>query len=473
MCVQHSPDDSYLPCLHRKTSVMTMLSPKKGGGQVFTNISSIVSSCARAVCKFFVDEFLARGISCGSLTLVFPDSEEIIFGEHESDARKACRPTARLYIQDPASFYARIGTSADIGFAEAFMAGDFTVEEPEHLTDVFLVLILNRDNNKKLSPSSLLISHLGTRLNGFLHMRNRNTVAGSERNIEAHYDLSNELFATFLGDSWTYSCAYFGRGVKDLDSAQHAKIDKILDKAHIGAECHVLDIGCGWGELAIRAVQRFGCRVTGITLSREQLSLANKRAMAAGVSKRVSFELIDYRILAERGAKFDRIISVEMMEAIGHEFLGKYFAAVQQMLNKEGLVVVQVITTPEQRYEEYRRGTDFIQKHIFPGGMCPSFEAVVGAVAKNCMLVVEEVENIGPHYATTLKEWRRRFMESVEKGDVQKAGFDEVFVRKWIFYFSYCEAGFATRTLGDLQIVLTKGNNTTTLGGAPTLEAYE
>lgn len=447
-----------------------MLSSKKKGAELVSNVSSIVSSCIHTVCKFFVNEFLARGISRGSVTLVFPDSSEIIFGELDNDAREAPRPTARLYIQNPVRFYARVATSADIGFAEAFMAGDFTVEEPEHLTDVFRVLILNRDS-ENLSPSSLLISRLGACLNTFLHVRNRNTVAGSERNIEAHYDLSNELFATFLGDSWTYSCAYFGAGVKDLDAAQHAKIDKILDKARITSQCHVLDIGCGWGELAIRAVQRFGCRVTGITLSREQLTLANKRAMAAGVSEHVSFDLVDYRILAERGVKFDRIVSVEMMEAIGHEFLGTYFAAVQQMLHKDGLVVVQVITTPEQRYEEYRRETDFIQKHIFPGGICPSFEAVVGAVAKNCMLVVEEVENIGPHYATTLKEWRRRFMESVEKGDVQKAGFDEVFVRKWIYYFSYCEAGFATRTLGDLQIVLTEGNNTRTLGGPPTLES--
>lgn len=447
-------------------------SQKGREGGLFSSLSSMVTDSSAIFCRFCVEEFLARGISRGSLTFVHPDNSETLFGEPESDAKHAGRPTSRLFLHNPRSFYARVAATADIGFAEAFMVRDFTVEKLDDLTNIFRVLILNRDDHK-LSASSLLLSRLGSKINALLHSLNRNTLSGSQRNIEAHYDLSNELFSTFLGDTWTYSCAYFdptaSPGSVTLEDAQRAKIDKIIDKARITEDCHVLDIGCGWGELAIRAVLRTGCRVTGITLSREQLALANKRAKAASISDRVKFEHVDYRVLASRDVCYDRIVSVEMIEAVGHEFLGTYFAAVQKLLAPNGLAVMQVITTPEERYEEYCTTTDFIQKHIFPGGICPSFEALVTAMARNSTLCVEHVENIGPHYATTLKEWRRRFLESEKKGDVVAAGFNDIFVRKWMYYFCYCEAGFATRTLGTLQIVFSGSNNTTALGGAPAL----
>lgn len=437
---------------------------------IFTSLCSKASHYLIHFYKFCVQEFLARGISKGSLTFIHPDNTQTLFGEPESDAKQAGRPIARILIHNPSSFYTRVATAADIGFAEAFMLHDFSVHSPDTLTDIFRILILNRDHNK-LAASTLLPSRFGAKINTLLHSLNRNTLSGSQRNIEAHYDLSNELFATFLGDTWTYSCAYFDPKASPsaitLEHAQHAKIDKIIDKARITSDCHVLDIGCGWGELAIRAVQRTGCRVTGITLSREQLALANKRASAAGVADRVKFELVDYRVLASREECFDRVVSVEMIEAVGHEFLGTFFAAVEKLLGRNGIFVMQAITTPEERYEEYRTTTDFIQKHIFPGGICPSFEALVRAMSRSSRLCVEEMENMGPHYATTLKEWRKRFLESEKKGDVGVAGFDEVFVRKWMYYFCYCEAGFATRTLGVLQIVFSRINNTETLGGAP------
>lgn len=438
-------------------------------------IASLYSTTSRYLAKFnqfCVQDFLARGISKGSLTFVHPDHTEILFGQPATEAAAAAQPVARVVVHDPPCFYSRVAAAADIGFAEAFMLKYFAVDNPDALTDVFRVLILNRDN-AKLSASSLLSSRIGASLNTFLHTLKRNTLSGSQRNIEAHYDLSNQLFATFLGHTWTYSCAFFDPRAPatsiTLDTAQHAKIDKVIDKACITSDSHVLDIGCGWGELAIRAVQRTGCRVTGITLSREQLALANKRAHAAGVADRITFELVDYRVLAARGVHFDRIVSVEMIEAVGHEFLGTFFEAIQNLLAPQGLLVMQAITTPEERYEEYRTTTDFIQKYIFPGGICPSFEALVTAMAKNSELCVEGVENIGPHYATTLKEWRRRFLASEKKGDVAAAGFDDVFVRKWMYYFCYCEAGFATRTLGVLQIVFSQSRNTATLGGPPVL----
>lgn len=466
----HHHPPSPLPLPPILSPSRNMLADEQQQRGLLSSMSAKLSTYVQHFCRFLVHEFLSRGILRGTLTFVHPDSTITLFGQPEAESKAMGRPHATIHLQNPTSFYARVAATADIGFGEAYVMGDFTVDHVDHLLDIFRVLILNRDE-QGLSTSALLVSKLGMWLNGRLHSLNRNTLIGSRRNIEAHYDLSNELFGTFLGETWTYSCGYFGDGAKTLDEGQHRKIDMILDKARITADCDVLEIGCGWGELGIRAAQRFGCRVTGITLSKEQLMLAKKRAEAAGVAELVKFELADYREFAERGAAFDRVVSVEMMEALGHEFLGAFFEAMEKMVKADGLVVLQVITTPEQRYEEYRGGVDFIQKHIFPGGICPSFEAVVGAVARNSGLVVEDVENIGVHYATTLREWRRRFAESVKRGDVAAAGFDEYFVRKWMYYLCYCEAGFETRTLGTLQVVMSRSNNTMALGGAPVLGA--
>lgn len=424
--------------------------------------------CVRAINALFrlqVEQFLARSIIIGSLTLTRDDEPPRLFGETVDQACHANHPVASLHLANPTSFYARVATQADIGFAEAFIARDFLVKEPDHLATIFRMLILNRDQCS-LSMPSTLFSRLGACLNYIAHLLNRNTLSRSRRNIHAHYDLSNELFQTFLGSTWTYSCAIFEPG-RTLDDAQIAKIDLILQKARVESSHHLLDIGAGWGELAIRAATTFGCQVTGITLSSEQLVLARHRAHKMGLSHKVSFELIDYRQMALKGDKFDRIVSVEMVEAVGHEYLGLYFSTIDRMLNADGLAVIQVITTPEPRYDAYRRGTDFIQKHIFPGGLCPSLNALISAMASSSSLIVEHVENIGVHYATTLKEWRRRFLESVQNGDVKRAGFDDIFIRKWIYYLCYCESGFATRTLGTVQMVLTRIGNVASLGGAP------
>lgn len=471
-CLQTVIDQSKIGSLEEKSEIFcdTMSPHKKDSSRsVVSYISDWICPYVEHVCKFFVDEFLSRSISQGCLKLIFTDGSQILFGESVEQAKEFGRPIVKIFVENSASFYGRVASSADIGFSEAFISGDISVEKSDDLVDVFTIFILNRDNGK-VSTSSLLVSRFGSILNRWLHSLNRNTISGSQRNIEAHYDLSNELFGTFLGESWTYSCGYFNEDVKNLDQAQFAKIDKILDKARISEDCHILEIGCGWGELSIRAVERFGCYVTAITLSHEQLSLAKKRAIAAGVGDKIDFQLIDYRVLAGQGRKFDRIVSVEMLEAVGHEFLGSFFKAVNEMLTSKGLVVLQVITTPENRYEEYRKTTDFIQKHIFPGGICPSLQALMDGISGNSDLIIEEIENIGVHYATTLKEWRRKFLKSVENGQVKEAGFDEMFVRKWIYYFCYCEAGFSSRTLGTLQMVLTRGNNVETLGGRPCME---
>lgn len=419
-----------------------------------------------------VDAFLKRSIAFGSLTIVRSlgnkSVAETVYGEPRETALAANRPVAALFLVNADSFFSRIASSADIGFAEAYIAGDFTVSDADELVCVFHILILNRDN-KELSSKGLTLSRLGASLNTALHSFNANSLAGSRRNIQAHYDLSNDLFATFLGRSWTYSCAYFDNGVSSLDEAQSAKLDMIIRKARLSPKCHVMEIGCGWGEFAIRAAKQTGCRVTGITLSDEQCHFARTRVSAAGVSHLVNIKLVDYRTLPGAGVKYDRIVSIEMLEAVGHEFLGDFFATMDAILKPSGLAVLQVITTPELRYADYRSSADFIQKHIFPGGVCPSMEAVISASAKSSSFTLEEAENIGVHYATTLKDWRRRFLVSNESGDVAKAGFDEMFVRKWVYYFCYCEAGFASRTLGTMQLVFSRPGNVNVLGCAPRL----
>lgn len=437
---------------------------------MLTSLTSLAStiSFTEAISKLFrlqVDQFLARSITKGSLTFTCHDQSPTIFGETANQARLANHPVVSLHLVNPASFYARVARQADIGFAEAFIAGDFTVKEIDDLVTVFRLLILNRDETT-LSMPSILLSRIGAYSNYVLNLLNRNTLSGSRRNIHAHYNLSNDLFGTFLGSTWMYSCALFAPG-RSLDDAQIAKIDGVISKAQIEPGHHVLDVGAGWGEFAIRTATKIGCRVTGITLSEEQLALARHRAHKMGVSDTVIFELIDYRQLAESGRKFDRIVSIEMVEAVGHGFLGSYFQALDNLLNDDGLIVVQAITTPEQRYDSYRRGTDFIQKHIFPGGLCPSLQAMLSAMASSSSLIIEHVENIGVHYATTLQEWRRRFTFSVQQGHVQKAGFDDFFIRKWLYYLCYCESGFATRTLGCLQLVLTRSGNVSSLDLPP------
>lgn len=416
--------------------------------------------------RFFVTEFLARAITKGQLVLHSGD-ESLMFGQTEAKAKANSYPVVHLRLNNASSFFFRVASAADIGLAEAYMERDIDGTGDEML-QLFELLILNRDQGA-LNDAQLAVSKLGTTLNRCAHLLRSNTISGSQRNIAAHYDLSNDMFACFLGRSWTYSCAVFGEN-DDLDAAQWRKLDLLIDKARITADCHVLEIGCGWGELAIRAARKTGCRVTGITLSEQQLRLGRERVKAAGLDGQVELLMLDYRRVGSLGVKFDRIVSIEMIEAVGHEFLEEYFRCVERALSEDGLVVLQVITTPEERYEQYRSSVDFIQKYIFPGGVCPSFEALVCAWSRS-RLVVESVQNIGVHYATTLREWRRRMEESARTGMVEGAGFDDRFIRMWRYYLVYCEAGFGTRTLGTLQIALSRTCSSRSLPAAPRCRA--
>ncbi len=354
-------------------------------------------------------------------------------------------------------FFLRLVWDGDVALGDGLVAGEW--ESPD-LTAVVRFFI---DNREALDDRKVSVTRVLGRSWGWLRQQmRRNSLAGSRRNIQAHYDLGNELYRRFLDPSMSYSCAYFYDGECDLEAAQLRKIDMLLDKARLDAESHLLEIGCGWGTLAIRAVQRFGCRVTGVTLSQQQLEWARAAVSRAGLSDRIDLRLCDYRQLE---GHFDRVISCEMLEAVGHENLPRYFAALERLLRPEGVAVLQVITVPDFSYDEYRTNQDWIQKEIFPGALCPSISALLQAARRSSQLILEELQNIGPHYARTLREWRERF--NCAWPELRGLGYDERFRRAWCYYLSYCEAAFASRNLGDVQMVLSRPKNPLLLKETP------
>jgi cyclopropane-fatty-acyl-phospholipid synthase len=255
----------------------------------------------------------------------------------------------------------------------------------------------------------------------------------------------------------TYSCAFFETGRETLEEAQQKKLRRIAEKARIRPGDHVLEIGCGWGSFACLAAREFGARVTGITLSAEQALWARERVVREGLSDRVEIRLVDYRDLPAEGKTYDRVVSIEMLEAVGYRYLPSYFETVDRLLAPEGIAVVQSITVPDDRHERLLRRPDFIQKHVFPGSHCPSVGAIASAAAARSRLLIHHLEDVGAHYAETLRRWRTAFLANLPL--VRQLGYDERFVRLWDFYLAYCEGAFATRHLGDVQLVLTRSGN--------------
>ena len=391
--------------------------------------------CQKPILRLF------QQLQHGQLDLALPDGTARALGGKLPGAHAA------VAVRDY-NFFRRLARDGDIGLGESFMAGEWTTPD---LTATIANLIENRHC---LEDGNLRMAVLGRIFNRALHLTRANTPGGSRKNIAAHYDLSNDFFATFLDPSMLYSSAIFENPAETLESAQQRKLDTLIRKLRIRPEHHVLEIGSGWGAMAIAMARQTGCRVTSITVSRAQHDLAVARVRAAGLADRVAIIMCDYRHIE---GQYDRIVSIEMLEAVGHDFLGDYFAAADRALKPDGLFAIQVITIPDQRYAAYSATTDWIQKHIFPGGHLPSLAAMTAAMSRNSTLGVEHLENIGIHYARTLREWRTRFLAHADT--IRGMGFDDIFLRKWEYYFSYCEAAFATRTLNNLHLVLTRPGN--------------
>ncbi len=404
--------------------------------------STIVVAAPSRWERFCRDRTLAffSGVREGALALRLPGGATQSFGP-------ASAPSAEIRIRSHRAF-TRLVRHGDIGFGEGFMAGDW--ESP----DLVALLRLFARNLGPLDDRRQALSWIGRAGNRVRHALRRNTRTGSRRNIAAHYDLSNDFFRLWLDETMMYSCAVFESPEDDLRQAQVNKLRRLVRKARIGPEHHVLEIGSGWGGFAIEAARSTGCRVTTLTLSTEQQALARERVAAAGLADRIDVRLVDYR---DAEGTYDRIVSIEMLEAVGAEYFGTFFRRCDELLKPDGLVVLQVITIPDQRYEAYRFASDWIQKHIFPGGLLPSLTVLSREMTRDSRLFVEDLENIGIHYARTLREWRERFMAHRE--EVRALGFDESFLRAWEYYLAYCGAGFAERVLNNLQLVLTRAGN--------------
>jgi cyclopropane-fatty-acyl-phospholipid synthase len=361
------------------------------------------------------------------------------------------RTAPEFEIVRPAAFFARLGRDSKIGFGEAYMAGDW---RPGPDTDLADLLTPFAKQLSTLVPPFL--QRLRVLVDRRIPAMQKNTLEGSRTNIAAHYDLSNDLFAAFLDPTMSYSSAWFGDGepietATGLAAAQLRKIDGILDLACVKAGSRVLEIGTGWGSLAIRAAQR-GARVTTITLSAEQMRLARERVAAAGLSGLVDVALLDYREVA---GEYDAIVSVEMIEAVGEAYWPTYFAALDRLLAPGGKVAIQAITMAHDRFLATRHSFSWIDKYIFPGGLIPSLTAIDDVTAAHTTLRVSQQRELRPHYARTLRLWRERFLDQWPQ--IHEQGFDEYFRRMWEFYLAYCEAGFRSGYLGVSQLQLCRG----------------
>lgn len=362
----------------------------------------------------------------------------------------AADPSAPEFeIVRPRAFFARLGADAKIGFGEGYMAGDWRAGANTDLADL-LTPFCSKLTTLVPAPLQRLRTLLDRRSPGI----QENSLEGSRSNVAAHYDLSNDLFAQFLDPTMSYSSALFDTdhsGVgEDLEAAQLRKIDAVLDSAEVRQGSRVLEIGSGWGALAIRAAQR-GAIVTSVTLSREQLTLAQQRVADAGLTGGVDLRLQDYR---EVEGQYDAIVSVEMLEAVGEQYWPTYFATIDRLLAPGGKVLIQAITMSHAQLLKTRRSFSWIHKYIFPGGIIPSLQAIDESLAAHTTLRVSGRRELGPHYAETLKRWRGRFMENWPQ--VQTLGFDDTFRRMWEFYLAYSEAGFRTGYLGVSQLQLSR-----------------
>lgn len=352
-------------------------------------------------------------------------------------------PHAKLRIHDD-SFFRRVLVGGEIGVGEAYVDGLWSSDDLVGLLELGIAARTHMQFNTTLLSAASRLKDLRA------HRARNNTKLRARHNIHAHYDIGNEFFRLWLDQTMTYSCAYFTRPDEDLAAAQRNKMRMLCEKLELQASDHLLEIGSGWGGFAMFAAQHYGCRVTSITISDAQLKLARERVAATGLSHLVDIQLRDYRDIA---GEYDKIVSVEMFEAVGAEYFGAFFESCARVLKPAGRLVLQTISIPDRAFADVRDGVNWVQKYIFPGGMLPSIAEIERAL-KATELQIDAVEDIGMHYTRTLRLWREAFLR--ERDAVLALGFDERFMRMWEYYLAVCEAGFATRNTGDLQVVFSK-----------------
>ena len=378
-------------------------------------------------------------LQSGTLTIRDGDEVTRVGGRDRADLR------ATITVRTP-RVYRAIAFGGALGAAESYLRGEWTANDLTAALRIFAANLPVVDELESWVTKAInLPSALGHRLK-------RNSRRGSRRNIREHYDLGNDLFALFLDRTMTYSCAVFESDDASLEEASIAKLDRVCRKLELSPNDHVVEIGSGWGSFAIHAAGRYGCRVTTTTISQAQYDVAARRIAEAGLSDRVTLLRQDYRTLQ---GTYDKLVSIEMIEAVGAEYMDDYFRVCGRLLTPAGQMLLQGIIMPEQRFAPYLRSVDFIQRHVFPGSALTSVGAMTGSIGRATDFSVNHIEDLSPHYARTLRAWRERFLSRTDEVRAL-GGYDERFIRLWEYYLAYCEAGFAERCTGVVQMLLTK-----------------
>jgi len=391
------------------------------------------------LCRKFTLDFLSQ-LQHGAITVSEAGVEQH-FGDKNAELNTV------ITVLDPA-FYQKLVLAGSVGGGEAYIYGYWRCDNLTALVQIFA------RNLAVLDKMDSTWARLSRPLLKLLNYRNRNTVSQSKRNIAAHYDLGNAMYQLFLDPSMMYSSAVYPSGTASLADAQQHKLQQICQRLQLTAADHLIEIGTGWGSMAIYAAQHYGCKVTTTTISREQYDYTQARINELGLEQQVTLLFQDYR---ELEGTFDKLVSIEMIEAVGDDFLDDYFEKCSSLLKPDGIMVLQAITMVDNRYQQYVREVDFIKRYIFPGGCLPSISRMASAVADKTDLVIRQVQDIGFDYARTLKDWCDNFM--AQRDAVHQLGYDDNFIRLWHFYLCYCEGGFRERATSAVHLVLTKPQN--------------
>jgi len=376
-----------------------------------------------------------RQLVKGQLVVREGDSE-MVFGSLDDDFPEPIS----IEVNHP-RFFSDIAFGGAVGAGEAYIQGHWS---SSNLSETLRIFLRNREVLQKMDTGLALLSKPIQKL---MHFMNKNTRTGSRKNIAAHYDLGNDFYKLWLDESMMYSCAYFESPHTSLYEASVAKLDRICRKLNLSASDSVMEIGTGWGGFAMHAASNYGCHVTTTTISQQQHDFAQNAIREAGLEDRITLLFNDYRDLS---GTFDKLVSIEMIEAVGHEFHTTFFKKCCELLKPDGEMLLQAITIADQRYEQYKAGVDFIKRYIFPGGCLTSVTDMAQTMTTHTDMRVVHLEDIGPHYATTLRHWNQAFFDNL--GEVQQQGYSDEFIRMWEYYLCYCESAFAERVIGDVQM---------------------
>ena len=369
---------------------------------------------------------------------MYDGSDEFSFGDDGSDEKVV----VNIHSQE---FYVMVGSGGALGLAEAYMAGFWS---SDNVVKLFQIILRNRDILLSLEKG---FAKLIKPINKMIHRSRQNTLQGSKKNIVAHYDLSNDFYRLWLDPTMTYSCAFFKDESVTLEEASQEKLDRICRKLNLSEQDSVLEIGTGWGSFSIHAAKNYGCNVTTTTISAAQYEYARSRIKEEGLESKITLINKDYR---ELDGKYDKIVSIEMIEAVGYEYISGFFSKLSSLLKSNGFIALQGITYNDQNFDVYKDSVDFIKKYIFPGSCLISISQITEVIKKDTDLAMIDMEDITKHYAITLNRWRKNFIDVLP--EVKEMGYSQAFINMWEFYFLYCEAGFLERNIGDVQLVFAK-----------------